>query len=729
MNHTQTMNHMPDLKMSPHLTALRCLFLVALHHGIQLRPEVLASADESDSLTSVLRLMREASLSGKVLKNRVWDDLAALGSAYPVMAEQKRGNWMIVASTLTVADGRVMAAVLDPLTEATGVSLIPQEQFIENWTGRLVLAKRKYKITDEKQPFGFMWFMPEILRNGRYFRDIGIAAIMSSLIGFAPPLFFQIIIDKVIPHHSYQTLTAIVVAFFVTLFFDSIFSFTRQYLMLFATNKIDARLASRTFAHVLRLPLAFFETTTAGVLMRHIQQTETVRGFLTGRLFQTLLDLATMPVLLVGLCMYSGILTGVVLAFGAAIALIIGGLVPTFRRYLSALYQAEGQRQSDLVETIHGMRAVKSLALEQFRISSWDQKVANSIRKRAAVGYFSTGAVVITQAIQNSMQMAILGIGAMMVFDGTLSMGALVAFNMLAGRVTGPLVAIVGLINEYQQVAVSVKMLGKVMDHPPERDPNQQGIRPVITGAMDFDEVTFKYDGASAPALDRISFKVQEGQVIGVVGRSGSGKTTITRLIQGIHSAQSGLIRLNGTDVRHMDLTHLRRSIGVVLQDNILFRGTIRDNIAAGKPDATLDEVMECARLAGADEFIDRLPLSYETLVEESAANFSGGQKQRIAIARALMLRPRLLLFDEATSALDPDSEAIIQRNLAEIARGRTMVIISHRLSSLAHADAILIMERGKAIDFGPHVELLERCEIYRHLWTQQTGHITQAGS
>ncbi|MBX7197901.1 MAG: peptidase domain-containing ABC transporter [Rhodospirillaceae bacterium] len=729
MNHTQTMNHMPDLKMSPHLTALRCLFLVALHHGIQLRPEVLASADESDSLNAILHLMREAGLAGKVLKKRVWDDLTALGSAYPVMAEQKRGNWVIVASTLTVADGRVMAAVLDPLTEATGVALIPQEQFIENWTGRLVLAKRKYKITDEKQPFGFMWFMPEILRNGRYFRDIGIAAIMSSLVGFAPPLFFQIIIDKVIPHHSYQTLTAIVVAFFITLFFDSIFQFTRQYLMLFATNKIDARLASRTFAHVLRLPLSFFETTTAGVLMRHIQQTETVRGFLTGRLFQTLLDLATMPILLVGLCLYSGVLTAVVLAFGAVIALVIGALVPTFRRYLSALYQAEGQRQSDLVETIHGMRAVKSLALEQFRMNSWDQKVANSIRRRATVGYFSAIAVVITQGIQNSMQMAILGIGAMMVFDGTLSMGALVAFNMLAGRVTGPLVQIVGLINEYQQTAVSVKMLGKVMDHPPERDPNQQGIRPLITGSMEFDEVTFKYEGASAPALDRISFKVEDGQVIGVVGRSGSGKTTITRLIQGIHSAQSGLIRLNGTDVRHMDLTHLRRSIGVVLQDNILFRGTIRDNIAAGKPDATLDEVMECARLAGADEFIDRLPLSYETLVEESAANFSGGQKQRIAIARALMLRPRLLLFDEATSALDPDSEAIIQKNLAEIARGRTMVIISHRLSSLVHADAILVMERGKAIDFGPHAELLGRCEIYRHLWQQQTGHITEAAS
>ena len=717
------MNHMPDLQMSPHLTALRCLFLVALHHGVQVRPESLGTADEADTVGSVLRLMREVGLTGKLLKHRRWDDLATLGSAYPVMAEQTAGNWVIVASTVTTANGHIMAAVLDPLVETSGVALVPRDQFEAKWTGRMVLCKRRYRITDENRPFGLMWFMPEILRNGRYFRDIALATVMSSLIGFGPPLFFQIMIDKVIPHRSYQTLFAIVLAFTLTLIFDSIFSYMRQYLMLFATNKIDARLASRTFGHLLRLPMQFFESTTAGVLLRHMQQTETVRGFLTGRLFQTLLDLTSVPMLLIGLTLYSGLLTAVVVGFGAVIAGVIGIMVPTFRRYLSALYQAEGARQSDLVETIHGMRAVKSLALEPFRMKSWDAKVAASVRRRATVGYFSAVAVVLVQGLQNMMQMSILGLGAVHVFDGTLSIGALVAFNMLAGRVTGPLVQVVSLINEYQQTAVSVKMLGKVMDHPPERDPNQRGIRPLVSGELEFSDVSFRYEGSVSPALDRVNFKVEEGQMIGIVGRSGSGKTTVTRLIQGIHSAQAGLIRLNGTDVRHVDLPHLRRSIGVVLQDNILFRGTIRDNIAAGKPDATLDEVMEAARLAGADEFIDRLPMSYETTVEESAANFSGGQKQRLAIARALMLRPRLLLFDEATSALDPESEAVVQQNLEEIARGRTMIIISHRLTSLVKSDSILVLDKGAVVDFAPHTVLLERCEIYRHLWQQQTGH------
>jgi subfamily B ATP-binding cassette protein HlyB/CyaB len=719
------MNHVPEVQMSPHLSALRCMFLVALHHGIQMAPEKFADTDQSDTVGSLLRMMRDVGLAGKVLKNRTWKDLSSLGSAYPIMAEQKSGHWLIVASAIPTPEGIAhQLAVLNPLTEPSGTSLISQSDFEDMWTGRMLLVKRHHRLTDENQPFGLRWFMPEIMRHGRYFRDVAIAASMSNVISLATPLFFQIMIDKVIPHRSYQTLLAVVLAFSVTMIFDSIFTYVRQHLMLFTTNKIDARLASRTFAHLLRLPMHFFESHTAGVLLRHMQQAESVRAFLTGRLFQTLLDLSAMPLLLIGLFLYSGTLTFVVLAFALLIAAVIGIMVPVFRGYLEQLYSAEGARQAELVETLHGMRAIKSLALEAFRTKSWDNKVVNSIRKRASVGYFSAAAFVVTTALQSIMQMTILALGAYQVFEGSLSIGALVAFNMLSGRVTGPLVQIVSLINEYQQTALSVRMLGRVMDHPPERSPKQRGIRPAITGQMEFQSVSFRYEGTVAPALDRVSFAVEDGQMIGVVGRSGSGKTTATRLIQGIHTAQEGLIKLNGTDIRHIDLAHLRRSIGVVLQDNILFRGSIRDNIAAAKPDATLDEVIECARLAGADEFIDRLPYSYETLVEESATNFSGGQRQRLAIARALLLRPRLLLFDEATSALDPESEAIVQQNLAEIARGRTVVVVSHRLSSLVNSDSILVMDRGAVVDFAPHSTLVERCDIYRHLWDQQTRHI-----
>jgi ATP-binding cassette subfamily B protein len=262
------------------------------------------------------------------------------------------------------------------------------------------------------------------------------------------------------------------------------------------------------------------------------------------------------------------------------------------------------------------------------------------------------------------------------------------------------------------------------MDHPPERAPDAQSILPELRGGIAFDGVSFRYPDAPSSALDRVSFEVAEGEIIGVVGRSGSGKTTLIRLIQGIQVAQAGMIRLSGTDIRHIDLGHLRRNVAVVLQDSFLFRGSIRDNIAAGNPQARHDDIVQAARLAGADEFIERLPLGYETAIEEGAVNFSGGQRQRISIARALLIRPRLLIFDEATSALDPESEAILQANLKEIARGRTMIVVSHRLSSLVQSDRILVLERSRVVDFAPHPVLLDRCDAYRSLWDQQTQHV-----
>jgi ATP-binding cassette, subfamily B, bacterial HlyB/CyaB len=710
----------PSFALSPHHTALRCLFVISLHRGILLKPENFAGFSETDMIGSTLRVMRETGLRGKLLRNCTWHRLAALEYAYPLMALRKDGNWVIVVNMVDGEDGAAVT-VLDPQTERDGAKLVPHGEFTESWAGSLIMCKKAQGLVHDTQTFGLRWFIPEILRYRSHLRDVAVAALMSSVIAFGTPLMFQLLIDKVITHHSYQTLFAVMIMFGVLTLFDGIFNYTRQYLMLFVTSKIDARLAARTFQHLLSLPLSFFESTTTGVLTRHLQQTETIRHFLTGRLFQCLLDAAAFPILLVLLVLYSVKLTIVALLFSAAIALVIGVMVPVFRHHLEQLYAAEGARQAQLVETLHGMRTLKTLAIEPQRMTSWNDAVALGVRRRATVGQMSAVANVITQGLEKTMQITILGLGAIDVFDGTLSIGALIAFNMFCGRVTGPLVQIVGLINEYQQSALAVKMLGIVMRHTPERDPNQLGMAPQLTGTLEFDGVTFRYNPASSPALDRVTFTVQQGQVIGIVGRSGSGKTTVTRLIQGIQTAQEGMIRLDGVDIRHIDLPHLRRSIGVVLQENFLFRGTIRDNIAVARSDATLEEIVEAARLAGAEEFIDRLPQSYNTMVEENGANFSGGQRQRIAIARALLNRPRLLIFDEATSALDPESEAIVQHHLTDIARGRTLVIVSHRLTSLTGADAILVLEHGQVVDFAPHRALLARCETYRRLWLQQT--------
>jgi ATP-binding cassette subfamily B protein len=339
------------------------------------------------------------------------------------------------------------------------------------------------------------------------------------------------------------------------------------------------------------------------------------------------------------------------------------------------------------------------------------------------VGKISTLATSVSKLLEKCMVVAIVWYGANLVFSEQLSVGALVAFQMISGRVSGPLVQLVSLVHSYQETALSIRMLGQVMNRPTEAGLGR-GLRPQLQGQLEFENVTFQYTPDTAPALEGVSLKVPHGSLVGIVGRSGSGKTTVTRLIQGMYPIRQGIIRIDGLDIREWDIGHLRQNIGVVLQDNFLFKGTIRQNIAMAKPNASFQEVVLAAKMAGADEFIERLPLSYDTPLEENASNLSGGQKQRLAIARAMLTDPRILIFDEATSALDPESEAIVQRNLSRIARGRTVIMVSHRLSMLTNCDAIVVLEQGKVDAVGAHRQLLDKSKIYRDLWRQQTANM-----
>ena len=418
--------------------------------------------------------------------------------------------------------------------------------------------------------------------------------------------------------------------------------------------------------------------------------------------------------------------TILVLGFAAFTAAVIAGLIPIFRRRLRTLYEAEGQRQAYLVETIHGMETVKALATEPLRRREWDARCAQSAESRFRVGRISTSAQSVILLLEKLLTVAVIGFGAQLVFDGVMTVGALVAFNMLSGRVTGPLGQIVSLVHSYQEAGLSVRMLGVVMNQPPERPANARGLRPNLSGKIEFERLTFRYSDTAPPALDDISLTIPAGSVFGIVGRSGSGKTTLTRLIRGMYPIQLGSVRIDGHDIREIDLPHLRSQAGVVLQQCFLFRGTVRENIAATKPDASLEEIVLAATMAGADEFIKQMPQGYDTLLEEGGTNLSGGQQQRLSIARALVRQPRILILDEATSSLDPESEAIVQANLAQIAEGRTLIIVSHRLSSLVSADSIVVLDHGRIVDYGRHGELLSRCMTYRHLWNQQHRHLAR---
>lgn len=707
-------------------TALDDFAVIARHHGLEADPADLAArfglAGHTLTPATLLRLGAGLGLAAKRrrLPTRA---LAELGQAYPALGLTRDGGTAVLSGSRQGPDGSSQLVLYDRDGAATGapfVFLSPAEA-AARFTGEVLLFKKKRPGEADAKRFSLSWFLPQVAREKRIFLEIaGIAFFMHGL-AFAVPLYFQNVVDKVLAHHTLSTLTVLGIGVVGAIVFEGLLRYLREYLLRFATTKIDLRLAMETFAHLVRLPLPFFERSFAGVIVKHMQQTDQVREFLTGNLLNTLLDASALVVFLPVLYLYSPTLTMLVLAFALVTAGAIGLLVGPFHRRLMALYAAEGERQALLVETIHGMGTIKCLALEGGRQRRWEEGSAAAVTRNFDVRKMAAAGNALIKTLERLMTVAVIWVGAKGVFAGTITMGELIAFQMLSQSVTMPLIRIVELIHEYQKVHLAVAMLGEVMNRKPEPGLARGGARPEIGGAVVLEDVRFAYVPGAAPAVDGVSLRLEPGEILGVVGRSGSGKTTLTRLLQGLYPLGGGRILFDGTPLSDLDVLHLRRHIGVVLQENCIFHGTVRENIAVTAPTADLEAVRRAARLAGADEFVDRLPLGYDTMLEENGANLSGGQKQRLAIARALLRDPPIMIFDEATSALDPESEARIQENLQGIAQGRTTIIVAHRLSTLRGAHRILVLDQGKVVDMGPHAALVERCEIYRTLWERQT--------
>jgi ATP-binding cassette subfamily B protein len=398
--------------------------------------------------------------------------------------------------------------------------------------------------------------------------------------------------------------------------------------------------------------------------------------------------------------------------------LVLAMMSREFRSKLQDVNEIVGRRKAFLFEILNGIATIKTLALEPRSIVRWRREGEEAAVRNLALDHTAARARAVISSLERGMSVAIGALGALFVLNDQLTVGALVAFNMMGLRLSQPLIHASTLMQDYQKAVLSLKLLGQLMQTKPEPQTGQ--LAPAIQGHVEFEDVTFHYPGSPTPALKEVSFTISPGDVIGVVGRSGSGKTTITRLLQGLYLPQAGLIKIDGQDLKELDLAHLRTRIGVVLQENFMFRGTVRENIAVTKPTASLEEVVRVAQIAGAHEFIQRLPHGYSTILEESAANLSGGQRQRLAIARALIHDPPILVFDEATSALDPESEAIIQQHLDAISHGRTIIIITHRLSFVSRADAIIVVDQGRVVQIGQHDTLLRSCLPYKQLWAQQ---------
>lgn len=704
-------------------TGIRCLAAVLNHHGLHASAALLAGGAIGDEtpFEALARMAEEQGLSARSLDLAENPTEASVSEHVPVIVHLRNGN-MVVVVGFTGPDSAREVVIFDPLASSPGRVQIALAQLVERWDGAALTFARMEHGDEPKAPFNLGWFVPQVLKEKRILRDVVLAGVALQVVGLAVPIFFQIVIDKVLVHHAVETLKVLLVGVVIALCFETAFVYLRQYLLLYATRRVDVRVATGTFQHLLSLPIGFFECHPAGVLAKHMQQAERVRQFLTGRLLLTLLDASMLVLIIPLLAYYSIVLTGVVLAFAAALALTLLIASRPFRERLRRLYTAEGLRQSMLVETIHGVGTVKALGLEWRQRGQWDHVTSLVAETSFDVGRVSAVARAVTNGIEKLATISTVGFGALLAFDSNLSVGALVAFMMLSNRVLGPLAQMATLLQEYQEIALSVRMLGTIMDAEPERRLAGGGLRPAtFEGDVTLEGVCFRYPGATSDTLQDISFNCPAGAMVAIVGPSGSGKSTIARLILGLYSQYKGIIRVDGQDLRILDLSNLRSRTGVVLQDSFLFRGSVRDNIAAGKPGASFRDVVRAAELAGASEFIERLPSGFGTPLEEGGANLSSGQRQRLAIARALVRSPNILILDEATSALDPESERIIQDNLRAITRGRTTIVISHRLATIIEAKMILVVEGGRLVGAGIHDGLLETCSTYRKLWQIQT--------
>jgi ATP-binding cassette subfamily B protein len=707
---------------------LGSLVIAARHHGIHLSTAQLVRDHLLEpGMPSLGQLLNIAEASGlKASVTRLgWAELPSLIKTLPAIVLLRNGSAMVLRRVDTA--GSLPNVVLqDPNARADLPLVLDEARFTAAWTGEILLLKRDYRIRDEDQPFGLRLILGQLLRDRRIARDVGIAAISLSLLALAPILFWRLLIDRVLYYSAFDTLAVLCVTMAVLIAFETGFFYLRRFLVLHVTQRVDAKISTYMFDKLLALPIDFFERKPVGEITRDMGEMQKIRNFLTGQLFGSVLDAMVLFVFLPIMFFFSPLLTLFVLTFCTLICGWILFRLPALRYRNTATFAAEGVKGSFLVETLHGIRTVKALALDARRRREWDVHVAKAAHLRFAEGKTAN---LIQTAVQPLERVMTSGVFALAVYFAISTkeqvyVGALVAFMMLTSRVAQPLVQLSQLITQYDEVRLAIETIGQLVNQVPEEGHTSAGIRTPVVGRVEFDNVRFRYQGATSPALDGVSFEIAEGTIVGIMGRSGSGKTTVTRLLQLFHSNYEGLIKVDGIDLRQYDIDHLRANIGIVMQENFLFSGTIRETIGAARPDASFDEIVRAARLAGAEEFIERLPRGYETYIYEGSPNLSGGQRQRLAIARALITDPRILILDEATSALDAESEAIVNTNLLRMARDRTLIIISHRLSMLVPAHAILVLEQGRVNDIGPHDELVERCEIYSNLWHQQHRHL-----
>lgn len=675
-----------------------------------------------DTQYKLLRLAKKLNLkvsAGKLSLKRVGKLSKAVT---PFIAERLDGEYILV---LNQQEDKI--TILDPLKGSP--EIISDKDFTGMTSGWCLFLGKKRKSMDEPdRQFGFRWFIPTILRFKKQFICVLIAVFTVQIIGILTPLMTQVVVDKVLSHHAISTLHTIAIGILIAYVYELVISLAKNYLFVHTTNRIDVLLSARLFHHLFALPLRYFESRRVGETVARVRELDTIRSFLTGTPLSSLIDLCFVTVYVVVLYFYSVPLAVIVTVSIPVFAILSLIVTPLFKKSLDEKFAAGANAQSFLVESVTGIQTVKSFALEETFEEKWGDLQADYVKAGYKTSMISSTSGSVANFIQRVVDLIVLVKGAQFVMAGTLTIGQLVAFRMLANRVSGPVLRLVQLWQEYQQASLSVERIGDIFNSPTELVSRQTSQTiPGLQGKICFEKVWFRYRADTADVLKGMSFEIPAGRIVGLVGRSGSGKSTISKLIQRLYIPQNGRISIDGMDLSVLNPVALRNQIGVVLQENFIFNGTVAENISIHCPGKSIEEIMEAAKIAGAHDFIMELQQGYDTVIGEKGVSLSGGQKQRVAIARAIINDPKILIFDEATSALDYESESIIQSNMRRICKDRTVLIIAHRLSTLRIADEIMVIDRGEIVEKGSHEALLEKDGLYAYLYQQQLrGEIDQ---
>lgn len=698
-------------------SGLACLVLLARFHGIAVDPDQLIhefrDQERFFGIAEILLAAKKIGLQAKKVSTG-YERLDR--TPLPAMMINQDGSFSVLAKA---DQERVL--IHDPRVERPQV--VTRDEFTASWTGELILFTSRASISGALAKFDFTWFVPAIVKYRKLLGEILLVSFVINLFALLTPLFFQVVMDKVLVHRGLTTLDVIAIGLLAVSIFEVLLSGLRTYVFAHTTSRIDVELGARIFRHLVALPMSYFQARRVGDSVARVRELENIRSFLTGNSITVVLDVFFSVVFIAVMLFYSGWLTLIVLASLPLYALISLSITPLLRARLHEKFNRGAENQAFLVESISGIDTLKSMAVEPQMTRRWDNQLAHYVSAGFRAATLSTIAHEGVNLIGKLVVVGTLWLGARLVIDGELTVGQLIAFNMLAGRVAQPIMRLAQLWTDFQQVGISVQRLGDILNTRTELQTENRSSLPALKGRIEFDQVRFRYRPDSQEILSDISLAITPGEVIGIVGRSGSGKSTLTRLIQRLYVPERGRVLIDGIDLAQADTASLRRQIGVVLQENVLFNRSIRENIALADPGIPLEKVIEAAKQAGAHDFILELQDGYDTLVGEHGSTLSGGQRQRIAIARALIGDPRILIFDEATSALDYESERIIQNNMDAICSGRTVLIIAHRLSAVRRADRIIVMERGQIVEMGSHAELENReAGYYARLLELQRG-------